>query len=193
MQGQNTSRYEDVVQRINNRPGQHYPLDRYRRNNFAVPITKVLPHVLGCHFLSRSLHSQFLACPRSWIESVDTRAQATQYKLESELSGYKTNLIKESIRMGHHELADFFYARGDLQVLSDCSCTTASEDQLQSTVQKVSDERAHTYGFPYGHLASPYTVCLCCRVRLRAMCGRETTARHPSRSSTCAWQSSSVP
>ena len=50
------------------------------------------------------------------MESVDTRAQATQYRLESELSGYKTNLIKESIRMGHHDLADFFYARGDLQV-----------------------------------------------------------------------------
>lgn len=29
---------------------------------------------------------------------------------------YKSNLIKESIRMGHNELGDFFYARGDLQV-----------------------------------------------------------------------------
>ena len=55
---------------------------------------------------------------RSWIEAIDTRAQATQFRLESELSGYKTNLIKESIRMGHHDLADFFYARGDLQVQS---------------------------------------------------------------------------
>ena len=27
-QGQNTSRYEDVVQRLNNRYGQHYALDR---------------------------------------------------------------------------------------------------------------------------------------------------------------------
>ena len=43
--------------------------------------------------------------------------------LETELSGYKTNLIKESIRMGHHELADFFYDRGDLQVLL---CTNVS-------------------------------------------------------------------
>ena len=42
--------------------------------------------------------------------------KTTQYRLETELSGYKTNLIKESIRMGHHELADFFYDRGDLQV-----------------------------------------------------------------------------
>lgn len=28
---------------------------------------------------------------------------------------YKSNLIKESIRMGHNELGDFFYSRGDLQ------------------------------------------------------------------------------
>ena len=47
---------------------------------------------------------------------MEARAQATQYRLEGELAGYKTNLIKESIRMGHHELADFFYERGDLQV-----------------------------------------------------------------------------
>ena len=53
---------------------------------------------------------------REWVEGVEARAQATQYRLEGELAGYKTNLIKESIRMGHHELADFFYERGDLQV-----------------------------------------------------------------------------
>jgi hypothetical protein len=29
---------------------------------------------------------------------------------------YKSNLIKESIRMGHVQLGDFYYARGDLQV-----------------------------------------------------------------------------
>jgi len=34
----------------------------------------------------------------------------------AELNVYKSNLIKESIRMGHNELGDFFYARGDLQV-----------------------------------------------------------------------------
>jgi hypothetical protein len=28
---------------------------------------------------------------------------------------YKSNLIKESIRMGHVQLGDFYYARGDLQ------------------------------------------------------------------------------
>ncbi|CAL8465400.1 g4936 [Coccomyxa elongata] len=68
---------------------------------------------------------------REWADGLEARAQATQYKLESELSGYKTNLIKESIRMGHHELADFFFSRGDPQsafksyVRSRDYCTTA--------------------------------------------------------------------
>ena len=37
-------------------------------------------------------------------------------KLELELNQYKANLIKESIRMGHNDLGDFYYEQGDLQV-----------------------------------------------------------------------------
>ena len=33
-----------------------------------------------------------------------------------ELNGYKTNLIKESIRLGHNELGNFHYACGNLLV-----------------------------------------------------------------------------
>lgn len=39
-------------------------------------------------------------------------------KLEAELNSYKTNLIKESIRMGYNELGDLSYrrwARNDLR------------------------------------------------------------------------------
>jgi hypothetical protein len=53
---------------------------------------------------------------RSFVEAVDRRAAQKQERLEAELHGYKTNLIKESIRMGHNDLGDFFYDRGDLQV-----------------------------------------------------------------------------
>ena len=59
---------------------------------------------------------------------MDARAASTQYRLETELSGYKTNLIKESIRMGHHELADFFYERGDLQVDARLLCLLCSPE-----------------------------------------------------------------
>lgn len=48
-----------------------------------------------------------------WVEATDRKAQQKQEKLERELAGYKTNLIKESIRMGHTDLGEFFYERGD--------------------------------------------------------------------------------
>lgn len=38
-----------------------------------------------------------------------------QERLEGDLTTYKANLVKESIRMGHNDLGDFFYAAGDLQ------------------------------------------------------------------------------
>lgn len=61
---------------------------------------------------------------RSFVEAVDRRAAVLQERLESELHGFKTNLIKESIRMGHNELGDFFYRRGDLQNAYKCYVRT---------------------------------------------------------------------
>ncbi|WIA41006.1 hypothetical protein OEZ86_004647 [Tetradesmus obliquus] len=52
---------------------------------------------------------------RQLLESVDLAAAQKQERLESELHSHKTNLIKESIRLGHNDLGDFFYNRGDLQ------------------------------------------------------------------------------
>ncbi|XP_078445627.1 COP9 signalosome complex subunit 1 isoform X2 [Wolffia australiana] len=42
---------------------------------------------------------------QSWVDMIDRRA---------ELRKEKTNLIKESIRMGYNDLGDFFYAHGNL-------------------------------------------------------------------------------
>ncbi|XP_059634118.1 COP9 signalosome complex subunit 1-like [Cornus florida] len=50
----------------------------------------------------------------AWTESVDHRAEQRREKLENELNAYKTNLIKESIRMGFNDLGDFYYAHGVL-------------------------------------------------------------------------------
>jgi len=44
--------------------------------------------------------------------------------LELELNGYRTNLIKESIRMGHNDLGDFHYDRGDLNAALKCYVRT---------------------------------------------------------------------
>ncbi|GMH42853.1 hypothetical protein BSKO_10772 [Bryopsis sp. KO-2023] len=51
----------------------------------------------------------------AWVERVDARAAARQEELEQHLHGFKTNLIKESIRMGYNDLGNFFYERGMLQ------------------------------------------------------------------------------
>jgi hypothetical protein len=53
---------------------------------------------------------------RSLVDAVDSSASQRQERLESELHGHKTNLIKESIRQSHNLLGDFYYNRGDLQV-----------------------------------------------------------------------------
>lgn len=60
----------------------------------------------------------------AWVEAVERRAAQRQEKLESELNGYKTNLIKESIRMGYNDFGDFYYAKGDLQQAFKCYVRT---------------------------------------------------------------------
>jgi len=61
---------------------------------------------------------------QAWIDSVDKKAQQQVERLELELNGYKTNLIKESIRMGHNDLGDFHYDRGDLNAALKCYVRT---------------------------------------------------------------------
>ncbi|XP_077248564.1 COP9 signalosome complex subunit 1 [Tasmannia lanceolata] len=51
---------------------------------------------------------------QSWADSVDRRAEQRKEKLENELNGYRTNLIKESIRMGYNDFGEFYYAHGSL-------------------------------------------------------------------------------
>ncbi|XP_057826657.2 COP9 signalosome complex subunit 1 [Cryptomeria japonica] len=77
--------------------------------------TALLKDVL--HKLETNLgpSSQFsLANEHDWIDAVERRAQLRKEKLDNELNGYKTNLIKESIRMGYNDFGDFFYAHGML-------------------------------------------------------------------------------
>ncbi|KAH6779835.1 COP9 signalosome complex subunit 1 [Perilla frutescens var. hirtella] len=50
----------------------------------------------------------------AWADAVDRRAELRKEKLENELNAYRTNLIKESIRMGYNDFGDFYYAHGQL-------------------------------------------------------------------------------
>ncbi|ONK73383.1 uncharacterized protein A4U43_C04F30890 [Asparagus officinalis] len=51
---------------------------------------------------------------KAWADSLDRRAELRKEKLENELNGYRTNLIKESIRMGYNDFGDFYYSHGHL-------------------------------------------------------------------------------
>ena len=61
---------------------------------------------------------------KEWVDETDRRAAKKQEVLDAELNGYKTNMIKESIRMGHNDLGDFYHARGDLNAAFKCYVRT---------------------------------------------------------------------
>ncbi len=84
---------------------------------FDTPDTRapLLPHAVPSTLVSRLLASDIVCC-RAWVTSVERSCQQKQDRLESELNSAKASLIKESIRLGHQELGDYFYNRGDLQV-----------------------------------------------------------------------------
>jgi len=73
-----------------------------------------------------------------------------------ELNGFKTNLIKDSIRMGHNDLGDYYYNRGDLNSSLKCYvrtrdyCTTSKHIiQMCMNVIKVSIEMGN-----YAHVVN---------------------------------------
>ncbi|CAA0820791.1 COP9 signalosome complex subunit 1 [Striga hermonthica] len=50
----------------------------------------------------------------AWADAMDRRAELRKEKLENELNAYRTNLIKESIRMGYNDFGEFYYVHGQL-------------------------------------------------------------------------------
>lgn len=92
----------------------------------------------------------------AWVEAIDRKSQVMLEKLEMELNGYKTNLIKESIRQGHNDLGAFHYERGDLNAALKCYvrtrdyCTTPQHiiDMCMNVI-RVSLEMGN-----YAHVAS---------------------------------------
>ncbi|EFJ45720.1 hypothetical protein VOLCADRAFT_63341 [Volvox carteri f. nagariensis] len=61
---------------------------------------------------------------RSWVDATERRSAAKGERLESELQSFKAALMKESIRMGHSDLGDWAYDRGDLQTAFKCYVRT---------------------------------------------------------------------
>ncbi|KAJ5899877.1 26S proteasome regulatory subunit Rpn7 [Penicillium taxi] len=50
----------------------------------------------------------------TWIQKTQISVNAQTERLELELKGYKNNLIKESIRMGHEDLGNHYFQTGNL-------------------------------------------------------------------------------
>ncbi|KAJ4462783.1 putative COP9 signalosome complex subunit 1 [Paratrimastix pyriformis] len=48
-----------------------------------------------------------------WAEETDRKAQQQIDRLEIDLNGYKTNMVRESIRTCHNDMGDFYVRRGD--------------------------------------------------------------------------------
>jgi len=90
------------------------------------------------------------------LDAIDKKAVQQQERLELELNGYKTNLIKESIGMGHNELGDFHYNLEGLNAALKCYvrtrdyCTTSRHIiQMCLNVIKVSIEMGN-----YAHVVN---------------------------------------
>ncbi|CAI9770237.1 unnamed protein product [Fraxinus pennsylvanica] len=73
----------------------------------------------------------------AWADVVDRRAEFRKEKLENELNAYRTNLIKESIRMGYNDFGDFYFAHEMGQfthVTSYVSKAEQSQDALDPVI-----------------------------------------------------------
>ncbi|CAG7924368.1 unnamed protein product [Penicillium olsonii] len=54
----------------------------------------------------------------AWVQETQRSVTAQTERLDTELRGYKNNLIKESIRMGNEDLGNHYYEIGDLAAAS---------------------------------------------------------------------------
>ncbi|PWN39838.1 hypothetical protein IE81DRAFT_305949 [Ceraceosorus guamensis] len=56
----------------------------------------------------------------AWVQQADLENEKELEKLDIELRGYQNNMIKESIRMGHRDLAEHFRATGRMSEALQC-------------------------------------------------------------------------
>jgi COP9 signalosome complex subunit 1 len=51
----------------------------------------------------------------SWIETIERKSAVKGDKIDTELTMAKNSLVKDAIRIGHNDMGDFCYERGDLE------------------------------------------------------------------------------
>jgi COP9 signalosome complex subunit 1 len=88
-----------------------------------------------------------------WADEMMTKNQADRVKLEVELKTYSNNMIKESIRMAHRDLGDFYRATGDYgtslkhYTKSREFCTTSQHvlDMCMSILELLIEQRNYSH------------------------------------------------
>ncbi|OSD00524.1 G protein pathway suppressor 1 [Trametes coccinea BRFM310] len=88
-----------------------------------------------------------------WIEETNARNQAERTKLEVELKTYSSNMIKESIRMAHRDLGDFYRSLGEYTnalkhyTKSREFCTTSQHvlDMCMSVIELLMEQRNYSH------------------------------------------------
>ncbi|KAI6143789.1 26S proteasome subunit RPN7-domain-containing protein [Pisolithus tinctorius] len=88
-----------------------------------------------------------------WVEEVTKRNVAERTKLEVELKTYTNNMIKESIRMAHRDLGDFFRSTGEFGLALKhytksrefCSTSQHILDMCMSVLELAIEQRNYTH------------------------------------------------
>lgn len=83
-----------------------------------------------------------IALNTEWIHETKNDIKNTLQKLNSELKNYKNSFIKESIRMGYKDLADYYYLCRDLEnslkfYLKACEYCTTSKHNMDTLVNVI--------------------------------------------------------
>ncbi|KAI1448244.1 26S proteasome subunit RPN7-domain-containing protein [Annulohypoxylon stygium] len=73
----------------------------------------------------------------AWVTKTDRANKAETLRMETELKGYKNNLIKESIRIGHRDLGEHLESIGDLTLASEYYIKMRPDASTQSHIQDV--------------------------------------------------------
>ncbi|KAI2626714.1 26S proteasome subunit RPN7-domain-containing protein [Hypoxylon sp. NC1633] len=73
----------------------------------------------------------------SWVITTEKTTKTETTRLETELKGYKNNLVKESIRIGHRDLGEHLESIGDLNTASETYIKMRPDASTQSHIQDV--------------------------------------------------------
>ncbi|CAJ2506842.1 Uu.00g080280.m01.CDS01 [Anthostomella pinea] len=74
----------------------------------------------------------------AWVTNTDKTNKHETYRLETELKGYKNNLVKESIRIGHRDLGQHLESIGDLTGATEAYSKMRPDASTQQHILAVS-------------------------------------------------------